>query len=386
MGSGEQRVEQRDDRRLRQSSLAAGVGDGVVAVGLPLLAAGITRDPLAIAGVIAAQHLPWVLVGFGWPLLRADRRTLVGSVDTARALTLGFLGLLVLAGQETILGIQLAAAVVGFGEALTDGAEHETPDVGRLSRRGLLGLAAFGVPLGGILYEVFPATPLLFDVLTFALAGTFALLVRREAAPPAEEEPVRPPHLPPGATPVTVASALATAGSSGVIGVLVLFALDDLGLGAPAFGLLLAGLSVSTAAGAWVAPEVGRLLGLRAGTSLAWLVAAGGPAVASLVADVDRPWLATLALAVGAAAVMIGSVLGRAHLQRTTGHRLDSAALRLFHLAGWAAIPIGALLGGWFARRQGVADTLLASAALPVLAAITLAVGGSSSTTAPSES
>ena len=367
---------QRDERRLRQSSLVAGVGDGVVAVGLPLLAAGITRDPLAVAAVIAAQHLPWVLVGLGWPLLRVDRRTMVGSIDTLRALTLGYIGLQVLAGRETILEVQLAAAVVGLGEALTDGSEHEEGDVGGLSRRGLIGLAVFGFPLGGILYEVFPATPMLFDVLAFALAATFALLVRREIVPPVDGERLRPPRLAPGSTAVTAALALATAGSSAVVGVLVLFALDDLGLGAPAFGLLLAGLAAATAAGAWVAPEAGRIVGLRPGACLAWLVAGAGPVVASRVADVDRPWLAATALAAGAAAVMVGSVLARAQLQRATGFRLDSPPLRRFHLVVWAAIPLGALLGGWFARRQGVADTLQASAALSLLATFVLALGG----------
>jgi len=67
-------VVSKDERRLRRSSTMAGVGDGVVAVALPLLAANVTRDPLAIAAVVAAQHLPWVVVHAGWRFVNADRR------------------------------------------------------------------------------------------------------------------------------------------------------------------------------------------------------------------------------------------------------------------------------------------------------------------------
>ena len=50
------------DFRLRRSATLAGVAEGVVATALPLLAANLTQDPLAIAGVIAAQHAPWIVV------------------------------------------------------------------------------------------------------------------------------------------------------------------------------------------------------------------------------------------------------------------------------------------------------------------------------------
>src|SRR5204862_2646475 len=130
------------------------------------------------------QHLPWTFVHAGWRFLRADRRTVVGTVDTVRALTLGMLGFLAVAGRETILDIQLVAVVIGVGEALTDSTETETDDVSTLSTRGMLGMAVVGLPLGGILYEIFPATPFLFEVFAFAVAALFALLIRRPVGPP----------------------------------------------------------------------------------------------------------------------------------------------------------------------------------------------------------
>jgi hypothetical protein len=362
-----------DQRRLRRSSTMAGVGDGVVAVALPLLAANLTHDPVAIAAVIAMQHLPWVLVHAGWRFLRWDRRTVLGTVDTGRAVVLGMIGLLSLIGRETILDIQLVALVVGFGEALTDGTETETEDVGGLSARGMAGLAIVGLPLGGILYEIYPATPFLFEVLAFAVAALYALLVRRPVVAPdvePEAEPIAPRGSVPGTGAVTVSAAAAAFATSAVLGVLVLFALEDLGLGAPAFGLLLAGLAVATAAGAFVAPEVGTALGLKAGLVLAAAVAAGGYATASQVADPDRPLAGAVALGIAAGAGMVVAVLSRALLQRNAGRAVTGPVLQRFHLAVWSAIPLGALAGGWIAGHRSVHEVLLWSTAGWAAAAI----------------
>ena len=55
-----------------------------MATALPLLAVNISRDPLAIAGVVAAQHLPWIAVALGWRLVAGvDRRTVIGLVGSS---------------------------------------------------------------------------------------------------------------------------------------------------------------------------------------------------------------------------------------------------------------------------------------------------------------
>lgn len=366
-----------DQRRLRRSSTIAGVGDGVVAVALPLLAANLTHDPLAIAAVVAFQYLPWALVHVGWRYLRADRRTLVGLFDTTRALTLGAIGFLSLIGRETILGIQLAAFVVGLGEALTDGTETETGDVSGLSARGMLGMAVVGLPLGGVLYEIYPATPFLFEVLAFAVAALFALLVGRPVVPPqvaVDDDPAASRAAIPGTGAVTASAALAALATSAVLGVLVLFALEDLGLGAPAFGALLAGLAVCTAAGGFVAPEVGTALGIKPGLVVAAIVAGAGYATASQVADPERPIAGAIALGVAAGAGMVAAVLTRALLQRNAGRPVSGAVLQRFHLAVWSAIPLGALAGGWVASRRSVHEVLLWSTGGWVVAAVVAVV------------
>jgi hypothetical protein len=348
----------------------AAAGDGVVAVALPLLAAGITRDPLAIAAVVAAQQLAWVGVALLWPRAPGDRRTLVGGADTLRAIVVGLLAVLAVLGRETILGIQVAAFVVGLGEALTDRSESECADVTRVSARGMLGMAVVGLPLGGVLYEIFPATPFVFDVLAFALAGLLALVaVGRPTSVVTTAEPDDAPPASANSAWMHASAALAAGGASGLLAVLVLFSLDQLGLGAPAFGLLLAGIAAATALGAVIAPEVGRAVGLRWGVAIALLVAGGADIGASRLADPAIPWLSALALGVAAAATMAAAVLTRAWLQVSLGRPVTAEALRSFHLAAWIAGPVGAVAAGWLARQRSVPDAVVAAGIVLIAAA-----------------
>lgn len=375
-----------DVRRLRRSAALAGVGDGVIAVALPLLAAGLTRDPFAVAGVVAAQYVPWVVVAlFGHHLgSRVDRRTTIGLGDSIRAVALGALGLSALVGDQTLLSLQLTAAAVGLGEALTDDAERTaTADLGpgpgsdgspstRTAVNGMLALALIGLPLGGLLYEQLAAIPPLVDVLPFALAALFALSLRRRIVPSSTP---RRPHLAPGTAPVVVAAAAVSALSSAVLGVLVLFALDDLGLGAPAFGGLLAGLALAAGLGGILAPEVGRLLGLKATVVVALLAAGGALAGASFLADPVSPYPAVVALGVASGSATIAAVVLRAMLHAAAGTPVGTPGLEALHVGVWGAIPVGALLGGLVARETNVADLLLyvgAATAVVGLAAIAL--------------
>ena len=360
-----------DESRLRGSALLSGVAEGVVATALPLLATNVTRDPLAVAGVVAAQHVPWLLVAVVWRRLAPpDRRTVVGLVDTVRALAVGYLGYSALAGSDTILKIQLFAFVIGLGEALNGAVEEETGDTSRLSTRGMLGLAAVGMPLGGFLYEIFVAVPFLIDVLFFALAALFALFVPRPVSGTVVSLPARRPRLAPGTGAVAATAVVATIAQSAVLGVLVLFALEDLGLGAPACGLVLAGLASATALGGWIAPETGGALGLRRGFAAAAVAAGAATFAAAQLADPDRPWLSVLALGAAWATATTGTVLLRALLPVAAGAPVVGPALRAFHLIEWTALCAGALAGGWLARRTGVDDVLRFAAGAWLLAAV----------------
>jgi hypothetical protein len=367
------------DAQLRRSSFLAAASDGVMAVTLPLLATRVTSDPLAIAAVIAVQHLPWVLVALGGRSLAGDRRTWVGLVNTLRALVSGYLFVMTIVGRESIELIQLTALVVGLGEAMTDHTEAQTDDTSGLSSRGMAAMGFIGLPLGGFLYELYPAAPLVVDMLLFTVASLFALCARPVPLAARRVDPVDPAERtsrPSGA--LLACAATASLAASVVAGLLVLFAHDDLALGAPAFGLLLAGLAAATALGGWLAPTVGGALGLRAGMAVALVVAGTGQLIAAQVAHVDQPWFAAIALGLAAGSAMVATVLGRARYQLAVGPFDGTRALHQLHLVVWTAIPIGALVAGWAARDRSVPDVIAVGAvAWIVAAALAAATSGS---------
>ncbi len=378
-----------DARQQRRSALLAGVGDGVAATALALLTAGLTRDPLTVAMVVAAQHLPWALVAVAgrsaWA--DADRRTVLGLGITLRAVAVAVVGLLALAGVETVLFLLAAALAVGVGEALADQAEAGGAGAGAEAgfdrspgRNAMVGLAMVGLPAGGLAYELAAALPFLLDVGVFAVSALAALSLR--APLPAEPRagvalgphplvgPGGIPALASGTAAVTVVSALSAVAGGAVLGVLVLFALDDLGLGAPAFGLLLAGLAGSSALGAFLAPSIGRVVGLRAGLALALAVSGAGHVAAGLVVESDRPLAAIVALGVGAGGSMAAAVLARVLLHVGAGRVVEGVHLAAFHARVWGGIPVGALLGGVTAATLGVPRLVVASGLVSVAAAV----------------
>jgi hypothetical protein len=384
-----------DRRRLRRSSTLAGVGDGFLAVALPLLAAGVTDDPLAVAAVMAAHHAPWAVLAVARHRLvgAADQRTVLGLGATLRAAAVLLVGLLGLIGTETAVLLVVIALVAGAGAALADQAEEEfaglaeaEPDAGgrrstELRRRGMIGMALVGLPLGGLTYEAAAALPFLVDVGVFALAALSALTIRRPL-PVSASEPGRGksgrvalvPALAQGTEGVTLVAAGATAASSAALGVLVLFALDDLGLGAPAFGFLLAGMALAATLGALAAPSLGGSFGLHGATGVALAVSGAGYAGAGALADPDRPLVAVVALGVGSGAAMVATVLLRALLHTGSGRVVDGDALAGFHARVWAAVPLGALAGGVGAKAMGVSEVVTAAGLLVALTALTVAL------------
>ncbi|HWH35693.1 MAG TPA: hypothetical protein VNT56_10305, partial [Acidimicrobiales bacterium] len=300
-----------DGRRLQRSSTLAGVGDGALAVALLLLAAGVSPGPLALSAVVAGYHLPWAvlaLTGTG-AFTAADQRTLLGLGSTLRAAAMVVVGGLGLAGLATPGFLVVVALVAGGGAALADAAEEAVTGSGILAGAGdgpdlrrpaMAGMAVVGLPLGGLAYEVAAALPFLVDVGVFAVAALSALAVHRRlpggGGPAARRVAVA--GLAPGTGPVTALAVVVTLATSAVLGVLALLATDDLGLGAPAFGLVLAGLALAGVCGALAAPTAGAVLGLRGGTGAALVLAGAGYAGAGSLADPARPLVGVAALGV----------------------------------------------------------------------------------------
>jgi MFS family permease len=78
----------RDYWLLWSGSGLSNLGDGIRLTALPLLAATLTRDPLAVSAVLAATTAPWIVFGpiAGSLVDRFDRRLLMTWGQAARGL------------------------------------------------------------------------------------------------------------------------------------------------------------------------------------------------------------------------------------------------------------------------------------------------------------
>jgi predicted MFS family arabinose efflux permease len=79
---------------------------------------------------------------------------------------------------------------------------------------------------------------------------------------------------------------------------------------------------------------------------------------------------------------MVAGVLLRSLLHLSAGKVVDGQGMATFHAAAWAAVPVGALVGGAVARNVGVADLVAWTAPASVLAALTVVAIRTASTDA----
>ena len=104
-----------DYRKLFAATTISNLGDGVGVIAYPWLASAITRNPLLIALIAAAQRLPWLVFTLpaGVYTDRHDRRRLMIGANAARAVLTAIVGVAVLARQDVIPAPDQLEQVVG---------------------------------------------------------------------------------------------------------------------------------------------------------------------------------------------------------------------------------------------------------------------------------
>jgi MFS family permease len=376
------------------------LGDGVYATALPLLAATLTRDPLAVSVVSFAEWLPWLLFGLlsGALLDRWDRRQVMWTVDAARFAVVGGLAVAVLADRAGIALLAAAGFVLGTGQTLVDtGAQSILPalvsrDPERLARANgrLVGTRVVtqelaGPPVGGLLFSLAAWSPFAVDAVSFAAGSALVASVRgrfgvaaAEPGPGGRRTTLRSEiaeglrwlaaHrvLRAAAALVAVVNLLLAAGAA----VRVLFAQEELGLDPVGYGLLLGGSAVGGVLGSLVASRVDRLVG-TARLAIGTMVVS---ALAFLVFGLSSaPWLAGLAYGLTGLATVVFNVVLESLRQALTPDHLLGRVVSAFRLFGFGAVPIGSLLGGLLARSFGLrAPFVIAGVVIPVAALLCL--------------
>lgn len=357
-----------DYQKLWFGNAISNLGDGISFVAVPLLAVSLTNSPVLIAGLSLAYSLPRLVIVLlsGALVDRLDRQKLMYLGNVGRAVAMGSLGVATLLDASSMYLLYAVFVLLGLLETVADNAAFAilpaVVDKDRLERANsqiagtqLVADEFVGPPLGGLLFAVSPALPILVDAASFAVAaGVFLLLAgnfRSHIAVPENRLSIRG-DIGVGfgwlranrfVAALTVLFTLTNLAYMIPFSILVLFAQERLGLSDAGYGLVLAGSALGGLLGSWLAGRIRRAIGYSA--TVCGALAIGSASYLALAVTVDAV-LAGILLAAYIFYTVLSGVVISSILQRLIPDNLRgrvSSVNRLFGLLGLAA---GALLGG----------------------------------------
>jgi MFS family permease len=375
--------------RLLASTGVSIAGQGMVIAAVPLMAASLTRNPIGISITVAASYAAWLIAGLpaGALVDRWSRRSTMVIADIVRALLLAGFAWAVAADRGSVWLLAVVVFLVGVAGCFFDpAAQAAIPAVvgrspkdlasanSRLWSLDLLGRSLIGPPLGAALFAVAAALPFGLNAATFVISALLLAGLRlgrpsgtRDHAPSLGSsvgEGVRFLFRHRELRALTLGMASFNFVYNLAYATLVLFAQDELGLGAGGFGILLAMLAVGGMAGAWIAPRFsGRANAyqLYAGCLLAQAVAWAA------LSMFKAPLVAAASLVLVGTASMTATVLGASARQSLTPDQLLGRMSAGTRVLGLGAAGVGALAGGV------IADVLTPAAPLFVAAGVAAA-------------
>ena len=377
-------------RRLWGGTAASNLADGVIIAAAPLLAAAMTRDPLLVSGLVVAQQVPWfVFTLFAGVIVdRVDRRVLLVWANGARAISLGLLTLTLATGSSHLLVLYAVMFALGMAETIVDNAALAV--LPRLLDRDRLEWAngrifatqsvldeLVGPPLGGALFAISATLAFCTGSVAFALAAALLALLPRTLRPDTTGVPDLWGSIGEGVRwfwanrlirTVAVMAGVVNLFSAATLGVLVLLATGELGLGSGGYGLLLTGGAIGGITAGLIADTLVRRLGSGVVIFLSNLLPAVGYLVLALSSSAP---LAGTALAVSSFAATVGNVVVITLRQAAIPDHLLGRVTSAYRLIALGALPLGGLLGGLLASIFGLrAPFYLGAACLAVMAVV----------------
>jgi MFS family permease len=363
----------RSFRWLLSSAVISNVGDGIALSAGPLLVASQTRDPLLVSFAVLAQVLPALLFGFvaGAVADRFDRRRIVVGVNLGRAAVLGVLAATIAGGIVNIAVVLAALFVLGSAETFADvGSSSLLPrlvarrDLGianaRLQSAFLLTNQLLSPPIGAFLFVVGMALPFAANAACFALG---AVMVTRVVVTGTSEEARTSSlrqdmvegfrwllgHPPMRTLALTIVTFNVTFGAAW--SVLVLYATQQLGMGAVGFGLLTTAIAFGGLIGAALYGRLERRFSLgnimRVGLVIETLTHLS-------LALTREPVVALAVMVVFGAHASIWSTTSTAVRQRAVPDALLGRVTGVYTVAIFGGIVVGTPIGGLLARQFGI--------------------------------
>ncbi len=378
-----------DFRKLWAGETVSFFGSQLTALALPLTAAVVLGATPAQMGILgAAQTVPFLLLALfaGIWVDRARRRPVLIAANVGRGVLLGVVPVLTVLGALTLHHLYAIAFLVGGCTVFFELAYQsylprlvERHDLVEANSKltASASVAEIGGPgLAGVLVGVLTAPlAIALDALSFLFSAAALARIRRPEPAPAPREPggglwqeigegvretVRNRYL------LAFAGEAATYNVfwNAINAILVLYAIDELGMSAGTLGLVLSVGSVGALLGALL---TGRCA-LRFGVGNTIVAASVLGAVSTLLipaagdAAVGSVALLGLAFFVRGVGVTGCNVHVYAIRQAITPDRLLGRTNAVYRLLTYGFIPLGALLGGFLGEAVGLRSALLAGA------------------------
>jgi MFS family permease len=359
--------------RLWWASAVSTTGDGVLVAALPLLAVTITRNPLMISLVTAAEFLPWLLLSLPAGVLvdQHDRATLMWRAQILQGGVIAVLAILVLVHWTDIAVLAVAAFGLGVGEVVFSNASQSVlPQLVRAEQLPeangnqyavqTIGQEFAGPPLGSLLFTA-AAAAVPFGLSAASFAGSAALLARL---------PKHPPDTVPDGTVrsrvaeglrwllgnrllrvVAVVLGVSTFCNTMGMATLVLLVTETLKVSSRFYGILLAAAAVGSVLGGLLNPWLTRRLG-----QVPSLVIAMG-AISVIYVGIglapNAPVLAALEVCNGFLVTMWNIVTVTLR-QRIVPNDMLGRVNSAYRMIGWGLMPVGAVAGGLVAHLAGL--------------------------------
>jgi MFS family permease len=378
-----------DFTKLWTASAVSNIGDGVTMAAGPLLIASITTDPALVGGAVFIQQLPWLLFSLisGAYVDRLDRRMLVVTVNTLRAVALTALTIAVATDKVTVTVVYTVFFLLGTGETLADTASAAflpaivAPDRLATANAGLM--ATFTVtnqfvakPLGAWLFVIAAAAPFGVDALSFAVAATLVATIRPIPALPPTPRKSLHAEITEGVRwlwehrllrTLAVSMGLANVAFCAAFATLVLYARQRLGLSDVGYGLLLTTFAVGGLLGTVLAPRLQKMFEtgtlLRAGLIVEVITH-------TTLAITTTPLVAAAILIVFGIHTMVWGVIVVTLRQRVVPQNLLGRVGSVYSLLDLGGAAVGSLLGGGLARTWGLTTPFWTAAAVMALIAV----------------
>lgn len=375
---------------LLASTAVSVTGDGALLAAAPLLAASLTRNPVAVSTVTAAFYLPWLLAGLpaGALVDRWPRRPVMVAADIVRAVILATLAALVFTGTANLPFLVATVLLVGVAQCFFDSAaqamipavvgrdkEALTRTNGRFWALDTVGRSLIGPPLGSTSFALNKGLPFIGDALSFVVSAAFVSRLPQVPAPKGPHESVIAAirsgmqHLLRTRDLRVLALSLGAYnfGYNLAIATFVLYAKDVLGVADAGYGVLLAAMAIGGVLAGWRAAPLTRRLSYRQVLAIAHLIQ--GLVWVGVALTTNAVMVGILFVFLGAGSSLVSVAVGSAR-QALTPDELLGRVVSAFRLLGLGAAGLGALVGGVVADWQGLRAPMAVAATLLILAVL----------------